>query len=132
MSHVGTVDRFSTPEKLVAYIGLDCRVFEGGTSVKGKGYISKRGNGLLRRTLWNAAFIARQRNPELKAYFEKKISEGKHYSVELCAVERKLIHLAAQPRPLAWVVRGGCHYIAKRYTSGAPNLFSTTSTLHPR
>lgn len=93
VAFVGTVERFSTPEKLVAYIGLDCRVFESGSSVKGKGYISKRGNGLLRRTLWNAAFIARQRNPELRAYFEKKIVEGKPYAVALCAVERKLIHL---------------------------------------
>jgi len=29
---------------------------------------------------------------ELKTYFEKKISEGKHYFTAMCAVERKLIH----------------------------------------
>ncbi len=92
-AYIGDVNRFATPEKLVAYIGLDCRVFESGTSVKGKGYISKRGNGVLRRALWNAAFTARRLNPDLKAYFEKKISEGKHYNVALCAVERKLVHL---------------------------------------
>jgi transposase len=90
---VGDISRFSSPEKLVAYIGLDCRVHESGTSIKGKGYMTKRGNAYLRFVLFNAANIARQRNTQLKVYFEKKIKEGKHYFSALCAVERKLVHL---------------------------------------
>lgn len=90
---IGDVRRFSCPEKLVAYIGLDSRVHQSGTSINGKGYISKRGNRYLRYILFNAAFIAKRRNPELKRYFEKKIKEGKHYFSALCAVERKLVHL---------------------------------------
>lgn len=90
---VGDIGRFATPEKLVAYIGLDSRVFQSGTSVHGKGFISKRGNKYLRHILFNAAFIARRRNPALCAYFEKKLAEGKHYFSAMCAVERKLIHL---------------------------------------
>ena len=43
VAFIGDVNRFATPEKLVAYIGLDCRVYQSGTSVQGKGYISKRG-----------------------------------------------------------------------------------------
>lgn len=93
VAQVGDIKRFRTPEKLVAYIGLDSRVHESGTSIHGKGYISKRGSKFLRHVLFNAAFIARQKNPELKKYFEKKISEGKHYYSALCAVERKLVHL---------------------------------------
>jgi transposase len=93
VAYIGDINRFSSAEKLTAYIGLDCRVHESGTSIKGKGYISKRGNAYLRHILFNAAFIARQKNPELKAYFLKKTGEGKHYFSALCAVERKLIHL---------------------------------------
>lgn len=93
VAHVGNINRFQSPEKLVAYIGLDCRVYQSGTSIHGKGYISKRGNRYLRFVLFNAAFIARQKNPSLKAYFEKKMKEGKHYYSALCAVERKLVHL---------------------------------------
>lgn len=89
---VGDIQRFSNPEKLTAYIGLDCRVHQSGTSINGKGYISKRGNTYLRYVLFNAAFIARQYDPEMKAYFEKKIGEGKHYFSAMCAVERKLVH----------------------------------------
>lgn len=93
VASVGDIRRFSSPEKLVAYIGLDCRVYESGASVKGKGYMTKRGNKYLRHILFNAAFIAQRRNPDLHAYFEKKKSEGKHYFSALCAVERKLVHL---------------------------------------
>lgn len=93
VAFIGDISRFSTPEKLVAYIGLDSRVFQSGTSIQGKGYISKRGNKYLRHMLFNAAFIARQHNPELKRYHERKLKEGKHYFSALCAVERKLIHI---------------------------------------
>lgn len=93
VAFIGDIHRFGTPEKLVAYIGLDSRVFQSGTSIHGKGYISKRGNTHLRHTLFNAAFIARQYNPELKSYFLKKTGEGKHYFSAMCAVERKLVHI---------------------------------------
>ena len=114
VAFVGDIERFSTPEKLVAYIGLDCRVYQSGTSVQGKGYISKRGNGHLRHILFNAAFIARQYNPELKKYHEQKLKEGKHYFSAMCAVERKLIHLiyAVWKRGTPFVPR------APRKTSG--------------
>jgi transposase len=93
VAYVGDINRFDSPEKLTAYIGLDCRVHESGTSIHGKGYLTKRGNKYLRSVLFNAAFIAQRRNPELKKFFEKKIKEGKHHFVALCAVERKLVHL---------------------------------------
>ena len=91
VAFIGDIHRFSAPEKLVAYMGLDCRVYESGSSVKG--YITKRGNPVLRHALWNSAFIARRYIPELKAFHEKKMSEGKHYLASMCAVERKLVHL---------------------------------------
>lgn len=93
VAYVGDIRRFPSPEKLTAYIGLDCRVHQSGTSIHGKGYLTKRGNKYLRSTLFNAAFIAQRHNPELKRFFEKKLKEGKHHFVALCAVERKLVHL---------------------------------------
>lgn len=93
VAHIGDIRRFSSPQKLVAYIGLDCKIRESGTSVKGRRTISKRGNHRLRTVLFQATFIARQHNPEFKRYFERKQAEGKHYMTALTAVERKLIHL---------------------------------------
>lgn len=93
VAYIGDIHRFSSAEKLTAYLGLDCRVHESGVSIHGKGYLSKRGNRYLRHVLFNAAFIAKRRNPDLKKYLAKKMSEGKHYFSALCAVERKLVHL---------------------------------------
>ncbi len=93
VAYIGDIRRFATPEKLVAYIGLDPRVHQSGTSIHGKGYLTKRGNRYLRYILFNAAFIARQKISELKCFHQKKMSEGKHYYSALCAVERKLVHL---------------------------------------
>lgn len=93
VAYVGDIKRFPSPKQLTAYIGLDARVFESGTSVHGKGYMTKRGNRYLRYILFNAAFKAIYGNPELKQYFDKKISEGKHYFSAMCAVERKLVHI---------------------------------------
>jgi len=93
VSFIGNIHRFDSPEKLVAYIGLDPRVYQSGTSVQGKGYISKRGNKYLRKTLFNAAFVAMRWNPTLKEYYDKKMSEGKHHFSATCAIERKLVHI---------------------------------------
>lgn len=93
VAFVGNAHRFSNSKKLVAYIGLDCRVRESGTSIKGKGFLTKRGNPTLRSLLFNAAYVARQHIPELKQFYEKKRKEGKHYFVAMCAVERKLVQL---------------------------------------
>lgn len=93
VAHIGDIQRFSTPQQLVAYIGLDCRVHTSGTSVHGKGFLTKRGNRHLRSLLFNAATVARRYNPDLCVFFEKKRAEGKHYFVAMCAVERKLVHV---------------------------------------
>lgn len=93
LAYIQDIHRFGSPEKLTAYVGLDCRVHQSGTSIQGKGFITKRGNVFLRCVLFNAAFVARQHIPELQQFFSKKLSEGKHYFSAQIAVERKLLHL---------------------------------------
>lgn len=93
ISEVGDITRFAKPEQLVAYAGLDPRVHQSGTSINGKGYISKRGNKILRTRLFNAASVAVLHDNQFKTYFRKKISEGKPYRVALVAVMRKMCHV---------------------------------------
>lgn len=93
VAKVGDVASFPSPEKLVAFVGLDPRVHQSGTSVRGKGFINKRGDGMLRHLLFLAANVSRRYVPELGAYYAKKKGEGKHHFVALCATERKLVHL---------------------------------------
>ena len=94
LSEVGDVTRFPDAKALTAFIGLDPRVHQSGTSINGKGYITKRGNKLLRTRLFNAASVAVIHPPNIFYEFHrKKLSEGKPYRVALCAVMRKMVHV---------------------------------------
>lgn len=93
VSEVGDINRFKKPEQLVAYAGIDPRVHQSGISVNGKGYISKRGNKILRTRLFNAASVAVLHDNMFKTFFQKKKSEGKPYRVALVATMRKMTHV---------------------------------------
>jgi transposase len=94
LAEVGEITRFPDAQKLTAWVGLDPRVHQSGTSINGKGYITKRGNKLLRTRLYNAASVAVIHPPNIfHTFFEKKRSEGKPYRVALCAVMRKMVHV---------------------------------------
>lgn len=94
LSEIGDISRFPDSGKLTAWIGLDPRVHQSGTSINGKGYITKRGNKLLRTRLFNAASVAVIHPPNVfYEFFRKKRSEGKPYRVALCAVMHKMVHV---------------------------------------
>ena len=93
LSEVGDIRRFPDGQKLTAWLGLDPQVHQSGTSIHGKGYITKRGNKLLRTRLFNAASVAVLHENMFQEFFLKKRSEGKAYRVALCAVMRKMVHV---------------------------------------
>lgn len=93
LSEVGVITRFPDAQKLTAWLGLDPRVHQSGTSIHGKGYITKRGNKLLRTRLFNAASVAVLHRNMFQRFFQQKRSEGKPYRVALCAVMRKMVHV---------------------------------------
>lgn len=81
--------RFPSATQFKAYVGIDPKVTQSGQSLK-TGRITKRGNPHLRSAFYLAAQVARCHDPELKAFFDKKISEGKPTRVAIVAVARKL------------------------------------------
>lgn len=89
-TEAGDITRFTSPKQLIAYAGLDPRVYQSGTkNVHGK--MTKRGNQHLRRALYLAAHVARIYDPELKQFFEKKKTvEHKHHVHATCIIARKL------------------------------------------
>ena len=93
LSEIGDIRRFPDGQKLTAWVGLDPRVHQSGTSINGKGYITKRGNKLLRTRLFNAASVAVLHENMFQKFFLQKRSEGKAYRVALCAVMRKMVHV---------------------------------------
>lgn len=93
VAEIGDVGRFGSAASIVKYAGLDSGVNESGQfSAKGVP-ITKHGSPYLRRSLWLAANRARQYDPKLKAFYDKKRREGKPHRVAVTAVARKLCHV---------------------------------------
>lgn len=81
MSAIISINRFESPEKLVAYAGLDPKVRQSGTWKASKTRMSKRGNALLRYALiWTANNI-RKHPSKMQDYYTLKKSQNKsHYN----------------------------------------------------
>jgi transposase len=91
LAEIGDIHRFAEPEKLVAFAGIDARVYQTGEFTADHAHMSKRGSPYLRHALWQAATMAMLHDPELHAYYERKRAEGKHHGVVLGAICRKLL-----------------------------------------
>lgn len=91
-AEIGDISRFPRPKQLVAYAGLDPRVRQSGTVLNRNTKLTKRGSAELRHSLFLAANIARQHDPELKAYYQKKRDEGRTYTEATVATARKVCY----------------------------------------
>ena len=92
ITEIRDIHRFRTAKSLAAYAGLDPKVKQSGMSLHHHTKITKRGSPYLRRAAYIAAQIARQHDPELREYFQKKLNEGKRYKEAMMAVSRKLLY----------------------------------------
>ncbi len=85
--------RCSTPEEAAAFAGLAPHVRQSG-KWKGKSTIGGGGHAALRQALYMAALSAARFNTRLHAFYTQLLQRGKLEKVALCAVARKLLHLA--------------------------------------
>lgn len=92
LAEIGDIQRFATPEKLVAYAGIDPTVYQSAQFTASQTRMSKRGSPFLRHALWQAAFMATQHDPQLRAFYQRKRAEGKAHGTAVGAVCRKLLH----------------------------------------
>jgi len=81
-----------TVRQWVAHAGLDPRAHQSGTSVNRPARISKVGNAHIRRALYMPALVAVQRDPHVRAFFDKLVARGKTPLQAYVAVMRKLLH----------------------------------------
>lgn len=93
VAEIGDVRRFKSAASIVKYAGLNSGVDESGKFSADGVPITKHGSPYLRRSLWLAANRARQYDPKLKAFYDKKRREGKPHRVAVTAVARKLCHV---------------------------------------
>lgn len=81
LDEIGDIHRFSCPNKLLAYAGLDPSVYQSGNFKAKKTKMSKRGSKVLRYALINAAHNVVKNNDTFKAYYDAKMAEGRsHYN----------------------------------------------------
>lgn len=87
----GGFTRFSNYKKLSAYVGLSPRIFQSGTSVKGKSRICKMGMSRIRAMLYVCAWSAKRYNKACKELYDRLVEKGKSKRLALIAVANKLI-----------------------------------------
>lgn len=87
----GEFQRITEAKKFACYAGVAPFEHTSGTSVRGKTKVSKMANMTLKRLLHLAAMSAIQCNEELKAFYQRKVAEGKNKMSVINAVRNKLI-----------------------------------------
>ncbi len=78
---------FATAGHLAAYAGLAPVTRRSGSSIRGE-HPSRRGNKILKRALFLSAFAA-LRDPVSRAYYDRKIAQGKRHNQALIALARR-------------------------------------------
>lgn len=93
--------RMQNGRQLACYAGVAPFEHTSGSSIKGRTHTSNFANMTLKSTLHLAAISSIQHNPDLKRYYDRKVSEGKSKMSVINAVRAKLLY-----RVLAVVKRG--------------------------
>src|SRR6266487_254020 len=86
---VGNIHRFSSPKKLVSYVGLDPRVRQSGEAPARHGRISKQGSPEARHMLCEAAWVVVRTPGPLHAFYER-VRARRGAQIALVATARKL------------------------------------------
>lgn len=92
LSEYGDIKNFSTPNKMLAFAGLDPSINQSGT-LEYNGKMVKHGSGHLRYAIMNIAMAILRYSPTFYDYYLKKRSEGKCHRVALSHVCKKLIRV---------------------------------------
>ena len=89
MAAIGAIHRFSSPRKLVSYLGLDPRVRQSGNTAARHGRISKAGASEARHMLGEAAWKVTLTPGPLRAFFER-VRARRGAQIAATATARKL------------------------------------------
>ena len=85
--------RYDTPEEAASFAGLAPHVRQSG-KWKGRSTSGAGGHAALRPAMYMTALSASRFNPRLHTFYTQLLQRGKLEKVALCAVARKLSHLA--------------------------------------
>ena len=90
----GGFSKFNNHKQLASYVGISPRIFESGTSVKGRPKICKMGMSKIRAMLYVCAWSAKKCNKSCKELYDRLVEKGKSKKLALIAVVNKLLKQA--------------------------------------
>jgi transposase len=89
---IGDVNRFRSGSQVVAFFGVNPGVKDSGDTIRGKRYIQKRGNSIVRYYLFNCVLaMIRMKNHPIQRFYQRLLNRGKSKMVALTACMHKLI-----------------------------------------
>jgi transposase len=94
LAEITDITQYRSARQVAAYAGLVPRERQSGSSVRGRTRLSKVGNARLRRALYFPAITALRCSPFFQAWAEGLEKRGKSKMSVICAVMRKLVHIA--------------------------------------
>lgn len=86
--------KFTHYKQLIAYVGFSPRVYQSGTSVKGRGHICKMGKSQIRKLLYMCSWTAKKCNTMCKQMYDRLKQKGKPERVIKIAIANKLLKQA--------------------------------------
>ncbi|WP_299952064.1 IS110 family transposase [uncultured Ruegeria sp.] len=105
LAAIGDIGRFSSPEKLVSYFGLNPRVRQSGDKAAYHGRITKQGRSRARAMLVEAAWSVSRTPGPLRAFF-RRIRERQGNQIAAVATARKLTvviwHMLSKGEEYIW------------------------------
>ena len=90
----GNFENFETHKQLIAYVGFSPRIYQSGTSVKGKGHICKMGKSQIRKLMYLCSWSAKRCNKDCVDMYERLLEKGKPERVIKIALANKLLKQA--------------------------------------
>ena len=93
VAEIGSIQRFSSPAKLLAFAGLEPSLYQSGKFTPSSGKMVKRGSPILRWALLQAAGFVPNYSPTFALYRSKKLEEGKSATVVRSHIAKKLVRV---------------------------------------
>ena len=90
----GDFEKFEHYKQLIAYVGFSPRIYQSGTSVRGKGHICKMGKSQIRKLLYMCSWTAKRYNKACAEMYERLKKKGKPERVIKIAIANKLLKQA--------------------------------------
>ena len=83
--------KFNSSKQIASYAGIAPFEHSSGTSIRGRTRVHPMGNKTLKTILHMCAISSLRNNPEMKAYYKRKVGDGKNKMLVINAIRNKLL-----------------------------------------